>query len=120
VRRKFWATYEVNVWLVIRSNQVSGGSAHMNALPTKQRCPTSVAALQAEVAALHRGLAEAHRARDAARASRPRLIVEGDEIALAENEKASKLAERELASFSGSLVDTREALRLAQRPVHAT
>lgn len=74
----------------------------------------SVPALQAEVAALERSLAESHRARDAARASRPRLIVEGDELGLAENDRAAKLAERNLAKFSATLTDTRQALRLAR------
>jgi hypothetical protein len=74
----------------------------------------SVPALQAEVAVLERGLAESHRARDAARASRPRLIVEGDEVALAENDRAAKLAESNLAKFSSTLTNTRHALRLAR------
>jgi hypothetical protein len=89
------------------------GFARMNAVPTNLR-GKSVAALQAEVAALQRGLAESHRARDAARASRPRLIVEGDEVALAENDRASKLAERNVAEFSVTLTGTRAALRRAQ------
>lgn len=75
----------------------------------------SVAALQSDVAALERSLAESHRARDAARASRPRLIVEGDQLALAENDRASKLADRNVAKFAATLTGTRQALRLAQQ-----
>ena len=92
----------------------------MNAFPTKRPSPTSVAALKDEVAALHRSLAEAQRVRAAARASRPRLIVEGDEIALAETYRASKLAERDVANFSATLAGTRAALRLARRTAPKT
>ena len=87
----------------------------MNPAPTKQPSPTSVAALRHEVAALHRSLAEAQRARAAARASQPRLIVEGDETALAESYRASRLAERDVANFSATLAGARAALRLARR-----
>jgi len=92
----------------------------MNAFPTKQPSPASVAALPAEVVALHRSLAEAQRARAAARASRPRLIVEGDEIALAESYRASRLAERDVANFSATLAGARAALRLARRTAPTT
>ncbi len=74
----------------------------------------SVAALQAEVSGLERSLAESQRARDAARSSRPRLLVEGDEEALAKNAQAIKLAERDVTNHSATLESMREALRLAQ------
>jgi hypothetical protein len=80
----------------------------------KPRGRKSVADLQADVGTLEHALAEAQRARDAARSARPRLLVEDDGPALAQNKRAGELAERDVTNLTANLEAVREALRIAQ------
>ena len=73
----------------------------------------SAATLQATVVGLERMLAEAQREQSTLRSARPRLIAEGDELALAQNTNAVSLADRDVANIAVQLTETREALKIA-------
>jgi hypothetical protein len=72
-----------------------------------------VRSLEVEIEGLERVVAEARRADSIARAARPRLIVEGDAQALAENQRTQQQCEAKIARAEANLKHLRDALQLA-------
>jgi hypothetical protein len=87
----------------------------VNAAVIKPKAPKSAAALQREVEALERTIAEAHRGDSIARSARPRLIVEGDAAAVGENQRTLDQCAATIARANEEKKHLHEALQLARQ-----